>query len=118
MVAKCGQTEPPFLRPLTFFAFAIYRALLLQHPWCSFTAINDLRLHRLKMSKVVECILKCWQRRWSPVAKATMRMPDDFQKKLSKLGEKTDEIVSKVLESGGGVVLDKVKQNLKGVIGS
>ena len=52
------------------------------------------------------------------MAKATMRMPDDFQKKLSKLGEKTDEIVSKVLESGGEVVLDKVKKNLKGVIGS
>jgi len=52
------------------------------------------------------------------VAKATMRMPDDFQKKLSKLGNKTDEIVSKVLESGGEVVLDKVKHNLKGVIGS
>jgi len=52
------------------------------------------------------------------VAKATMKMPDDFQKKLSKLGDKTDEIVSKVLESGGEVVLDKVKHNLKGVIGS
>jgi len=52
------------------------------------------------------------------VAKATMRMPDDFQKKLSKLGNKTDEIVSKVLESGGEVVLDKVKINLKGIIGS
>jgi HK97 gp10 family phage protein len=47
-----------------------------------------------------------------------MKMPDDFQKKLSKLGDKTDEIVSKVLESGGEVVLDKVKHNLKGVIGS
>jgi len=52
------------------------------------------------------------------VAKATMKMPEDFQKKLSKLGDKTDEIVSKVLESGGEVVLDKVKHNLKGVIGS
>lgn len=52
------------------------------------------------------------------MAKATMKMPDDFQKKLSKLGDKTDEIVSKVLESGGEVVLDKVKHNLKGVIGS
>ena len=47
-----------------------------------------------------------------------MKMPDDLQKKLSKLGDKTDEIVSKVLESGGEVVLDKVKSNLKGVIGS
>ena len=52
------------------------------------------------------------------MAKATMKMPDDFQKKLSKLGNKTDEIVSKVLESGGEVVLDKVKSNLKGVIGN
>lgn len=52
------------------------------------------------------------------MAKATMRMPDDFQKKLSKLGNKTDEIVSKVMESGGEVVLDKVKINLKGIIGS
>ena len=52
------------------------------------------------------------------MAKATMKMPEDFQKKLSKLGDKTDEIVSKVLESGGEVVLDKVKHNLKGVIGS
>jgi len=52
------------------------------------------------------------------VAKATMRMPDDFQKKLTKLGDKTDEIVAEVLEAGGEVVLDKVKKNLKGVIGS
>jgi HK97 gp10 family phage protein len=47
-----------------------------------------------------------------------MKMPNDFQKKLSKLGDKTDEIVSKVLESGGELVLGKVKSNLKGVIGS
>ena len=52
------------------------------------------------------------------MAKATMKMPDDFQKKLSKLGDKTDEIVAKVLESGGELVLGKVKSNLKGVIGS
>jgi len=51
------------------------------------------------------------------VAKATMKMPDDFLKKLSKLGDKTDEIVSKVLEAGGKVALDKVQSNLKGVIG-
>lgn len=51
------------------------------------------------------------------MAKATMKMPDDFLKKLSKLGDKTDEIVSKVLEAGGKVALDKVQSNLKGVIG-
>jgi len=52
------------------------------------------------------------------VAKATMKMPDEFLMKLTKLGDKTDEIVSRVLEAGGEVVLDKVKANLKGVIGS
>jgi len=52
------------------------------------------------------------------VAKATMKMPDDFLMKLSKLGDKTDEIISNVLEAGGEVVLDKVKTNLKGVIGN
>jgi len=52
------------------------------------------------------------------VANATMKMPDEFLMKLTKLGDKTDEIVSRVLEAGGEVVLDKVKANLKGVIGS
>lgn len=52
------------------------------------------------------------------MAKATMKMPDELLMKLSKLGDKTDEIVSKVLEAGGEVVLDKVKANLKGVIGN
>ena len=52
------------------------------------------------------------------MANATMKMPDEFLMKLSKLGDKTDEIVSRVLEAGGEVVLDKVKANLKGVIGS
>ena len=52
------------------------------------------------------------------MANATMKMPDEFLMKLTKLGNKTDEIVSRVLEAGGEVVLDKVKANLKGVIGS
>ena len=52
------------------------------------------------------------------MANATMKMPDEFLMKLTKLGDKTDEIVSRVLEAGGKVVLDKVKANLKGVIGS
>jgi hypothetical protein len=31
------------------------------------------------------------------VAKADVKMPDDFLLKLSKLGDKTDEIIPKVL---------------------
>ena len=52
------------------------------------------------------------------MANATMKMPDEFLMKLTKLGDKTDEIVSRVLEAGGEVVLDKAKANLKGDIGS
>ena len=46
------------------------------------------------------------------MAKATVKMPDDFLQKLSKLGARTDEIVAKVLASGGEVVKDKVADNL------
>jgi len=52
------------------------------------------------------------------VAKATIKMPEDFLLKLSRLGEKTDEIIPKVLEAGGEVVEAKVKSNLQAVIGS
>jgi len=52
------------------------------------------------------------------VAKATMKMPEDFLLKLARLGEKTDEIIPKVLEAGGEVVEAKVKSNLQSVIGS
>jgi hypothetical protein len=52
------------------------------------------------------------------VAKADVKMPEDFLLKLSKLGDKTDEIIPKVLESGGEVVLERVKSNLQGTIGS
>ena len=51
------------------------------------------------------------------MAKVTMRMPEDFLLKISKLGDKTDEIVPKVLESGGEVVLNEVRSNLKSSIG-
>jgi len=51
------------------------------------------------------------------VAKATMKIPDDFLLKISKLGEKTDEIIPRVLEVGGQVVEEKVKSNLQSVIG-
>jgi len=51
------------------------------------------------------------------VAKADIKMPDDFLQKISTLGERTDEIVPRVLEAGGEVMLTKVKSNLRAVIG-
>lgn len=44
-------------------------------------------------------------------------MPEDFLLKVSRLNEKTDEILPKVLEAGGQVVLERVKSNLSAVIG-
>lgn len=51
------------------------------------------------------------------MAKANYRLPEDFLLKVSRLNEKTDEILPRVLESGGEVMLKKVKSNLEGVIG-
>lgn len=51
------------------------------------------------------------------MAKIEIKMPEDFLVKLSALGERTDEIIPKVLEAGGKVVLAKVKSNLGSVIG-
>ena len=51
------------------------------------------------------------------MAKATVKMPDDFLQKLSRLGNKTDEITAKVLEAGSEIVYDKIKSNLKTVVG-
>ena len=51
------------------------------------------------------------------MAKAQMMMPEDFLRKLSMLGDRTDEISKKVLEAGGEVVLKKVRSNLSAVIG-
>lgn len=51
------------------------------------------------------------------MAKVDMKMPEEFLLKLSRLGEKTDEIIPKVLEAGGEVVEAKVKSNLQSVIG-
>lgn len=50
------------------------------------------------------------------MAKCTCNLPEDLLKKLSKLGSKMDDVSEKVLEAGGGVVLDKVKSNLQGVL--
>lgn len=51
------------------------------------------------------------------MAKATIKMPEDFLMKLSRLDEKTDEIIPRVLKAGGDVVKEKVKSNLQSVIG-
>lgn len=51
------------------------------------------------------------------MAKVTMKMPEDFLLKVSRLNDKTDEIIPRVLKAGGEVVLDKVKSNLGSAIG-
>jgi len=51
------------------------------------------------------------------VAKVTMKMPEDFLQKVSRLNDKTDEIIPRVLKAGGEVVLDKVKSNLNSAVG-
>ena len=52
------------------------------------------------------------------MAKVDVKLPEDFLMKVSKLAEKTDTIVPRVLEAGGEVVLSKVKSNLRSVVGS
>lgn len=51
------------------------------------------------------------------MAKVDFKMPDDFLLKISRLADKTDEIIPKVLETGADVVLKKVKSNLSSVVG-
>lgn len=50
------------------------------------------------------------------MAKCICNLPEDLLKKLSKLGSNMDDVSEKVLEIGGGIVLDKVKSNLQGVL--
>ena len=51
------------------------------------------------------------------MAKATWKMPEDFLMKVSRLADKTDEILPKVLKAGAEVVEAKVRSNLASVIG-
>lgn len=51
------------------------------------------------------------------MAKADIRMPDDFLEKLSKLNDKFDEIVPRVLNAGAEPVIEKSRSNLDSVIG-
>ena len=52
------------------------------------------------------------------MAKCTVKMPEDFLLKVSRLGKKTDEILPKVLKAGADVVENQVRSNLSDVIGS
>ena len=52
------------------------------------------------------------------MAKADVKMPDEFLSRISRLGAQTDSIAEKVLQAGGEVALAKVKNNLKSVVGS
>ena len=52
------------------------------------------------------------------VAKAEVKLPEELLTKLSRLGQNTDAVAEKVLQAGGKVVLDKVRDNLESVIGS
>ena len=52
------------------------------------------------------------------MAKAEVKMPDEFLARISRLGAQTDTIAGKVLQAGGEVALDKVRSNLKAVVGS
>lgn len=51
------------------------------------------------------------------MAKVEFKIPEDFLLRLSRLGDKTDEILPRVLDAGGAVVADKVRTNLQAAIG-
>ena len=51
------------------------------------------------------------------MAKVSIKMPDEFLLRISRLGDQIDVIAPRVLEVGGKVVLEKVKSNLRTSIG-
>lgn len=51
------------------------------------------------------------------MAKADIKMPDDFLEQMQRLGAEEDRIAESVLEAGAAVVADKVRSNLSGAIG-
>lgn len=50
------------------------------------------------------------------MARAEFKLPEDFLDKIARLEERTDEIVPRVLEAGGNVVLNQVRSNLGSVL--
>ena len=51
------------------------------------------------------------------MAKVNVKLPDDFLKKLSSLGDRTDEVAKKALTEGGEIILARTRANLLGVVG-
>ncbi|MBR3298942.1 MAG: HK97 gp10 family phage protein [Clostridia bacterium] len=51
------------------------------------------------------------------MAKADVKMPEEFLDRLTRLGAAQDEIAGKVLEAGAEIVEAKVRSNLIAVIG-
>ena len=51
------------------------------------------------------------------MGKMEVKMPDDFIVKLTELGNKVDEIIPKVLESGAKIMESSISDNLTSVIG-
>ncbi len=51
------------------------------------------------------------------MAKVNVKLPEEFLKKLSTLGSRTDEVATKALEAGGEIILARTRANLIGVIG-
>lgn len=52
------------------------------------------------------------------MARAQVKMPEEYLLRLSRLGSNIDTVAKKMLNAGGEVVLDKIKSNLSEVIGS
>ncbi len=51
------------------------------------------------------------------MAEVTVKLPDEFLKKLTRLDEQTDAICTKMLEAGAEVAEEKIRANLQAVIG-
>ena len=51
------------------------------------------------------------------MAKCNIKLPEEFLRKLSSLGTRTDEVAKKALTAGGEIILAKTKENLLSVIG-
>lgn len=51
------------------------------------------------------------------MAKADIKMPDEFLEKLQRLGNDEDGIAEKALKAGAEVVYKRAKSNLAGVVG-
>ncbi len=51
------------------------------------------------------------------MAKLSIKMPDEFLNKVSRLAARTDEIMPRVLEAGAEIIEAKARSNLTSVIG-